>query len=192
MELAWGGPLFDRTGSARLTPLGQMLLPDAAHMVIEANALAMRAEEAARGKFGRLDIGFGLSAMEVAPQIVATYRARHSGVIISLNDFASAEQVDRLLSGRLDVGFVRLPVPDGLDVQPLLEEQLALAGPLGWAGSSDQQDSLNTHGFVMLAQHRGPGLAEQISRWCGASGFVPRVTQIADDIQTVLALVAAG
>ena len=192
LELAWGGALFDRSGASRLTSFGEGLLANATRTIKEADALGARARDAALGECGRLDIGFGLSTIDVAPRIVAKYRARYPRVAVSLNDYASAEQADRLLSGRLDVGFVRFPVPDGLASRPLLQERLALACPLDWAGLNGHAEALNARGFVVLAKHRGPGLAEQISRWCASAGFAPRVVQTADDIQTVLALVAAG
>ena len=57
---------------------------------------------------------------------------------------------------------------------------------------SDRLDDLNAIGFVALAARRGPGLDAQVTAWCAAAGFRPRVVQLADDILTVHAVVAAG
>jgi DNA-binding transcriptional LysR family regulator len=53
-------------------------------------------------------------------------------------------------------------------------------------------NKLNALGIVALSRGIGPGLAAQIDRWCANRSFIPRVIQRADDIQSVLAAVAAG
>ncbi|TDD65806.1 LysR family substrate-binding domain-containing protein, partial [Actinomadura rubrisoli] len=46
--------------------------------------------------------------------------------------------------------------------------------------------------FVRLARVKGPGLADQVERFRDAAGITGPVVQEAHDLQTVLALVAAG
>ncbi|WP_249362273.1 LysR substrate-binding domain-containing protein, partial [Burkholderia sp. 4M9327G5] len=53
-------------------------------------------------------------------------------------------------------------------------------------------DTLNEIGFIALQRARGQGLAAQVDRWCVERRFVPHVTQQAEDVQSVLASVAAG
>ena len=53
-------------------------------------------------------------------------------------------------------------------------------------------NKLNALGIVALSRGIEPGLAAQIDRWCANRSFIPRVIQRADDIQSVLAAVAAG
>ncbi|KAF0815222.1 Hca operon transcriptional activator HcaR [Andreprevotia sp. IGB-42] len=195
LEAELGARLFERgRHGAVLTPFGEQLLPDALQLVGNADTVLARVRQASQGERGRLDIGFGLSTLALAPQCIATFRQQCPDVVITLNDLSSAEQTRRLLAGQLDLGFVRLPASAGLATLPLLDEQLALAVP---AASPHGQlpaelASLNASGFVALNRQRGPGLAAQIELWCGASAFTPRIIQHADDIQTVLAVVAAG
>ena len=196
LEAKIGVPLFrrDRTGTA-LTPSGKSLLPDAIRIVADANAWLVRAQNVAKGIEGHLEIGFGLSTIEVAPRVVARFRRAYPAAVVSLNDFSSAEQLNRLENGRLNLGFVRLPVLSSALLSCLLgSDRLALATLPGdtTAPSLASLETWNSLGFVMLNRQRGPGLRAQIDDWCRASGFRPNITQIADDIQTVLALVAAG
>jgi DNA-binding transcriptional LysR family regulator len=196
LEAAIGARLFerDRAGVA-LTSNGQALLTDAIRITREAEAWVTRARNLAEGIEGRLDIGFGLSSVDIAPRLVAAFRRRHPAIAVTLNDFSSAEQITRLRDGRLDLGFVRLPAASpAIASRPVASDRLALAySPEAIDGRLPTDlDACNAVGFVMLARERGPGLRAQIDRWCDATGVELRITQIADDIQTILALVVAG
>lgn len=195
LEDSLGGRLFERgRHGAELTAFGAGFLPDAQTLVRDADEIHARAREASSGTRGYLRVGLGLSTLTLAPQLIAEFRRRHPNVSVTLNDLSSAEQSRRLLAGKLDVGFMRLPADAGLEAFPVLDEALALAIPrhARWKRIPADLNELNELGFVGVGRGRGPGLAAQIDRWCGLRGFVPRVTQEADDIQTVLAAVAAG
>ncbi|SIO04778.1 LysR family transcriptional regulator [Paraburkholderia phenazinium] len=195
LEDSLGARLFERgRHGAELTTFGAGFLPDAQSLVRDADEVLARARESSSGTRGYLRVGLGLSTLTLAPQLIAEFRRQYPKVNVTLNDLSSAEQGRRLLAGKLDVGFLRLPADSGLDAFPVLDEALALAVPqhARWKRIPANLDELNEQGFIGLARGRGPGLAAQIDRWCSEHGFVPRVTQQADDIQTVLAAVAAG
>ena len=195
LEDSLGARLFERgRHGAELTTFGAGFLPDAQSLVRDADEVLTRARESSSGTRGYLRVGLGLSTLTLAPQLIAEFRRQYPKVNVTLNDLSSAEQGRRLLAGKLDVGFLRLPADSGLDAFPVLDEALALAVPqhARWKRIPANLDELNEQGFIGLARGRGPGLAAQIDRWCSEHGFVPRVTQQADDIQTVLAAVAAG
>jgi DNA-binding transcriptional LysR family regulator len=195
LEESLGARLFERgRHGAELTTFGAGFLADAQALVRDADEIHARAREASSGKRGFLRVGLGLSTLTLAPQLIAEFRRRHPNVSVTLNDLSSAEQSRRLLAGKLDVGFLRLPADAGLEAFPVLDEALALAVPqhARWKRTPANLNELNELGFIGLARGRGPGLAAQIDRWCGEHGFVPRVIQQVDDIQSVLAAVAAG
>jgi DNA-binding transcriptional LysR family regulator len=195
LEESLGARLFERgRHGAELTTFGTGFLPDAQALVRDADEIHARAREASSGKRGYLRVGLGLSTLTLAPQLIAEFRRLYPNVSVTLNDLSSAEQTRRLLAGRLDVGFLRLPADAGLSAFPVLDEALALAIPqhARWKRVPSNLNELNEPGFIGLARGRGPGLAAQIERWCGEHGFVPRVIQQTDDIQSVLAAVAAG
>lgn len=195
LESAAGGPLFDRgRHGAKLTPLGQLLHQEARALLRLSDDIDLKMRRANAGLTGSLDIGFGISTLVMAPQLIAGFRATTPDSQITLNDLPSREQHQRLLDGRLDIGFCRAPEKaDELSFMPVIEERLALVLPREMEiPSQDQLPALNRLGFVSLSPSRGPGLDSQIGRWCSTIGFHPRIVQYADDILTVHAVVAAG
>jgi DNA-binding transcriptional LysR family regulator len=220
LERRVGASLFVRgRQGARLTSAGEALLPDALELLARAEAFERRAGAVAAGADGTLTIGFGLSGIQVAPQAVALFRSRHPGVAVSLDDMSSAVQCERLLNGTLQAGFVRLPAPDGITVRQLRQDRLALAlqaktgerpsgksrrqiRPGRSSGRSEYPTErsrpaefaawLDGRPLVALRAQRGPGLTGQITRLYDELDCRPQLLQEADDLQTVLALVAAG
>jgi DNA-binding transcriptional LysR family regulator len=195
LEEELGGRLFERgRHGAELTPFGATFRADADGLVRDADDILARAREASSGKRGYLRVGFGLSMLTAAPQLIAGFRKRYPNVSVTLCDYSSSEQTRRILSGKLDVGFMRLPADAALETLPVLDEALGLAvhDSARWKRLPADLTELNEPGFIAQARGLGPGLARQIDHWCGQHAFVPRVIQQAGDIQTVLAAVAAG
>lgn len=195
LESTVGGPLFERgRHGAKLTPLGQLLHQEAHALLRLSDDIDLKMHRANAGLAGYLDIGFGITTLVLAPQLIAGFRATTPDSQITLNDLPSREQHRRLLGGRLDVGFCRAPErADELSFMPVIEERLALVLPRNMKlPSRNRLLALNRLGFVALSPSRGPGLDAQISRWCSLTGFKARIVQYADDILTVHAVVAAG
>jgi DNA-binding transcriptional LysR family regulator len=193
LERKVGSVLFTRgRHGARLTPAGELLLPDALDLLERSEAFDRRAAQVAVGDEGSLAIGFGLSGIDLAPRAVALFRSRWPGVSVSLDDMSSAVQCERLLAGSLQIGFVRLPVPAGLEHLRLRRDRLALAVRAEDDVPRDLGRWLDARPLVRLTPSRGPGLTAHINGVYAELGCHPQVLQEAADLQTVLALVAAG
>lgn len=188
------GALLFRRGrhGAELTSLGEFLLPQASLLVEDAGHWLSRAKRAIEGRAGTLKIGFGLSAIDLAPRLIGQFRNAYPDIAVTLNDYTSAKQVELLQARRLDIGFLRPPALPELAFRPLREDHLSIAVPKAAAGETLDLDLLNKLGLIFLSPDRGSALTGQIASWCAAIGFTPRVLQYADDIHTMLALVAAG
>ncbi|MCP2342670.1 LysR family transcriptional regulator [Actinomadura rupiterrae] len=195
LERRLGGRLFDRgRHGATLTDLGAALLPEAQELVERAEALELRMARLAAGHTGLLTLGFGLSSLQFAPRAVAAFRRRHPDVNVTLDDLPSQGQLDRLERGELDVGFVRMPVEARWGRHILHTDRLAVACT-GETPPDDPRhlaDWIAHRGLIRLVRSRGPGLFQQITRLCAALGLDPSPAQESRDLQTVLALVAAG
>lgn len=98
-----------------------------------------------------------------------------------------------LLEGQLHAGFVRMPVPDALEAQALMEESLVLAVPAGATEAfPDIASVLRQFPLLQINPKRGRGLAEQTALFLQINHLTADIVADADDIHTLLALVAGG
>ncbi|GGN20863.1 LysR family transcriptional regulator [Lentzea pudingi] len=109
--------LFDRSpkGTA-LTQAGSQLLADARPLLAQASALLRRV-----GVADTFTVGFmpGL----IVTSALRLLASRHPGLRIEVVRTTWEDQVEVIQDGRVDAGYVRLPVPmDGLRVVPLFTE----------------------------------------------------------------------
>lgn len=197
LEHQGGNVLFVRgRHGAALTSAGESLLGEARDLVGRADALERRMRRLAAGAEGLLTVGFGMSALDVAPRAVAAFRADHPHVDISLEDMSSTAQLEAIRTGQLSVGFVRLPAPANFSTKLLLSDRLALAIPAGNAPPKLNRQALaswlQVRPLIRLIPERGPGLAAQTQELFNDLGCTPGVLQQSADLLTVLALVAAG
>ncbi|MGW6008064.1 LysR family transcriptional regulator [Streptomyces sp. NPDC055210] len=118
----------DRHGVA-LTDAGRQLLADAGPLLASAHAVRRRVSAAARGS-RRLMIGFR-AGIPVIPAAHA-FEARHPDVVVDVQRIEWDDQAPMLLDGRIDVGYVRLPIDEtGLRVIPLYAEPRVAVLPVG-------------------------------------------------------------
>ncbi|MEU4652073.1 LysR family transcriptional regulator [Nocardia fluminea] len=130
LEHDLGAALFirDRHGVA-LTDAGRQLLADAGPLLASAHAVRRRVAVAARGS-QRLVVGFR-AGIPVIPAARA-FEAQHPDVVVDVQRMEWDDQAPMLLDGRVDVGYVRLPIDEtGLRLTPLYTEPLMVVLPAG-------------------------------------------------------------
>jgi DNA-binding transcriptional LysR family regulator len=122
-----GIELFARTSrDVALTSGGEQLLRDGRRLLAAARATQERARHAIGGP--ALTVGFMLG-VDVDPTL-RLFGERHPDVGLRLQRLRWWNQTEALLDGRVDVGFVRSPVPArGLGLLPLYTEPLTVALP---------------------------------------------------------------
>jgi DNA-binding transcriptional LysR family regulator len=130
LEQELGTPLLTRDShGVALTDAGRQLLTDAGPLLASAHAVRRRVTAAARGS-QRLMVGFRAGiAVTPAVQLFAT---RHPDVLVDMQRIEWDDQAPMLLDGRIDVGYVRLPLDEaGLRVAPLYTEPRVAVLPAG-------------------------------------------------------------
>lgn len=196
LEQALGSTLFNRgRHGAELTAIGAQLLTQASALVEHGKGFERHALALASGVAGRLKIGFGLSSFALAPSLVARFKQQVANVMVHLQDMPSAIQQEQLLSGQLQLGFMRRPDTPQLQEHRLLTDRLVLAVPTRMTtpdpAGFDLQQALASQPLLQMVGHRCPGLSQQIAGFLGANRLTGMI-QEAEDIQTLVALVAAG
>jgi len=200
LENELGVNLFIRgRHGAQLTHAGMQLVDKAHEAIAGVREFRQLALNVARGKTGNLAIGFGLSGIKVAPELVAHFRRSWPEINVSLEDMPSAVQINALLTGRLQLAFMRLPVEPPLTGIALKAESLVLAVPqkekaliIDQLNASSHYQAFAELPLLQLSADRGPGLNRQIARFLRFNQVEPQIVQQANDIQTLIAMVAAG
>jgi len=197
LEDAVGGKLFERgKQGSKLTTFGERFLPRAKELVTAFDRLLAEARQEAEGHGGRLRIGSGSYTLDLVPRLIVKLRNQEPRIEVSLRDLSTAEQLDGLQKGQLDLGFTRLPLPAAardLTMQPLMSGQLALVLPKqGFPARPVALADCRNQSFVILSRERSRGLYEMTLKLCAEHGFHPRIVQEVSELTTAMALVRAG
>lgn len=186
------------TRRVELSPAGVLFLEVAKSMLQQADAGIRAAQRAAEGEIGRLRVGFGGSVTYgLMPRITRAFKAMHPDVNLELfSEMVTRTQVEDLLGGRLDVGFLRPPVSGhNLVVEVIRTEQLVLAVfdqhprahheivDLGWFSNDP---------FVSYPGSSGASVYASMVTACNNAGFSPQIVQEATETHTLVSFVAAG
>lgn len=124
------------------------------------------------------------------------FRARFPLVNLTLRESTTDAQMQDLVAGRIDVGFLLPPVTDpSLSSAPILREPLIAAlpdsHPLARRPGKLTLAKLKDAPFILFPRPMAPGMYDDILSFCRSAGFSPRVEQEAVQMQTIVSLVSA-
>lgn len=196
LEEGIGGRLFERTtGRVSLTAAGEALRDRSRTLMNDATAWESFARQAVRGELGSLRIGFGIATLgDLLPRAVIAFRKAFPNVMLEMHDLASQAQMEGLLDGSIDLGFVRLPVTAlGLQLTPILEEELLIAVARSrFTKAHIALKDLQHEPFVLISNSTSKTFRQHTISVCAAAGFTPTIIQEVSELFTVLNLVRAG
>lgn len=194
LEEELGGELLSRgRHGARLTAMGDTFLTKARLLLADADELVKSSRLIAKGEAGRLRIGFGFHTLDLVSRAIVRLRKAQPLVVVTLRDMSTSEQIDDLLAGRIDMGFIRSSKVPGLKMQQLLTDRLILAVGEGMVFPKDfGLGDLRDQPFVFISREKSPTLHRHALDLCARYGFHPRIVQEVPEITTVLGLVRAG
>ncbi|MGJ5816322.1 LysR family transcriptional regulator [Paludibaculum fermentans] len=136
LEEGLGGALFERLNRrVELTPLGEAILGKAQALLEDAAALPECFERARKGMHGPLRVG---AIPTILPYyltpLLKGFTERYQDVELHVREGTTAELVELVLEGQMDVAVVSLPVEGaGLVMKELFRDPLYLAVPEGHA-----------------------------------------------------------
>jgi len=199
LESALGAPLFVRTNrSVALTPAGAAFLVTARSTLRALDEGVAQTRRVAQGIEGHLTLTF-INIAPYAPLLRAlrAFRSAWPGVSFTMVEATTQEQVVALEQGRADIGFMRTPGTSTphLRMAALSSEPIVVALPAGHrleAAPTVALASLRDEAFVASPRTLGMGFHDQLIGLCQAAGFVPNIVQHGRQMQTLVALVAAG
>ena len=109
LEHVLGVKLLDRTSRAvKLTPAGRVFLLEARRILRLTESAALATRRIASGEAGTITLGSPPPAATASCRACCCKRASHApNIDVALKEMVSTEQVESLLTGRIDVGLLR-------------------------------------------------------------------------------------
>jgi DNA-binding transcriptional LysR family regulator len=198
LEEELGIRLFVRDSKhVRLTPAGAAFLTDVQVILERVN----RAQETARavdsGLRGRLDVGVtGSLIYRETPRIIAAFAAAMPGIEVTLREVGTSEQVEALLHGELQAGFINAAtVPPQLQAMALRSDRFVVClpaeHPLANAKSLKLAEIAHER-FVMFARDVAPANYDNVIAIFSRAGIHPRTAHAVRHWLTIVAMVANG
>ena len=102
--------LFNRAQSraSLTTPAGERFLEEARKLMVAADRAVDLARRTARGEIGELSIGMLiLGTGAFFPRAIRGFRELYPGIQLTLQEMMSLEQPEALMTGKIDIGFLR-------------------------------------------------------------------------------------
>ena len=199
LEEEVGVRLFERNRrKTTLTAAGAAFRDEAAAALSQLEQAIRRARLAANGKLGLLRIGFvSTVGSELVADIVRQFRELNPEVEFSLRNILTAEQVQMLETGSLDIGFLRLPIGahSALDVVTVHREPFVLVVPSSHKLAKRNRVRLREvagEDFVMYERTYAPGFHDLMFGILRDARIVPNVSETAVEIPMLISLVASG
>ncbi|WP_369922226.1 LysR family transcriptional regulator [Marinomonas polaris] len=193
-----GAQLFDRhSRGLTLTPAGKYFWEQAKQMLAKADMVIENTRRIAEEQKAVFSIGFVPSVFYgQLPSLVRDLRQQTNANIL-LHDLKTGEQIEALKTGKIDIGFGRLIIPDEQVEQTILFQEpllvaLHVGHPLLKKGEPTLEELAKMPMILYPAgQAATPTFADICTSLFTSRGLTTKVTQQVNDLQTALGLVAS-
>lgn len=198
LEHVLGVKLLDRTSRAvKLTPAGRVFLLEARRILRLTESAALATRRIASGEAGTIALGFtAASGYSFLPRLLLQRAARTPNIDVDLKEMVSTEQVESLLTGRIDVGLLRPPVTrNEFRTFKVASEGLVAALPFGDPRLSEASLTLkdfDRQPLIMYAPEGARYFRDMLGELCAHENVAPIAIQSLSQIHSMLALVRAG
>jgi DNA-binding transcriptional LysR family regulator len=200
LETYLGVTLFTRSTKKKveLTFAGQQFQKRALALIESFEQAERFAREAARGEVGDVRLGYIISAMTSGDvkRAIELSRAASPNILVSLQKMETLPQIKAIISGNLDIGFMRRldPYPAGIAAFDLPPQRFCLAmhrdHPLAKQKRINAA-ALAKQSFVAYELDSEIGFWRNITAVL-PSGSIPKIVQRAPDAMSLLTLVSAN
>ncbi len=195
-----GTPLFDRTKRAvQLTLAGEILAGEARKTIAQSEMALLAARQAGRGEVGRIAVGYVGSAAYTGmlTKVINKFRDDYPAVELQISEMEMLQQLNQISEGKLDIGFIRppVPLPIGIASVEVLQERLVLAIPSTHSLASRERVPLAAFNSDIFITPRHPpkvSFHKYTTQACQAAGFFPRLGPQGRDFVTITSMVSIG
>jgi DNA-binding transcriptional LysR family regulator len=199
LEEDLGTKLFIRTTrSVSLTEEGGRLLREAKSILARVETVENSFRSGSRSRTSRsLKVGaIDSAAAGLLPELLRDFRVEHPEIAVHLLEDKTIRLLPKLLSGALDLAFVRPPgvADERLEFQPLLSETAVIALPRKHALASRKTLSLLAiadQPMIVPDRRSRPHSHDLTMKLFDDANLTPQIVQVADEKQTIVSMVAA-
>lgn len=189
--------LFNRNSRlVTLTPAGSAFLVEARRIVQLTDSAAAIARSAAEGRSGILRLGFtAASGYSYVPRLLAHANEVLPDTHLLLREMVSGEQIEALITNRIDVALLRPPVrrPEFASYL-VLKERFVVCTPAKVPPEQRPRHLADFDGlpFIMYAPDAAKYFHDLLAGLFATAGAAPRHVQHVTQIHSILTLVGAG
>jgi DNA-binding transcriptional LysR family regulator len=189
--------LFHRNSrSVKLTAAGAAFLSEATRIVEMADSSIATARAAAEGQMGMVSLGFtAASGYSFLPRFIGHLQQRMPEVRLLLKEMVTGEQLEALISGRVDLGLLRPPVRrSDLTTMRVLQERFIVVSHASVSDSERPRRLSDFDGLpvIMYAPDKARYFHDLLTGLFASSRAEPRLVQHLAQIHSILMLVSAG
>ena len=193
LEQEWGITLLERGRSGvRVTSEGQRILPYVEELCREYEKLQMQVDEINGLQSGLIRIGtFSSAATHWLPNMIRKFRQQYPNIQyeILLGDYGEIEQW--VLEGRVDCGFLLLPVSPELEAEFLERDKLLAVLPVDHELAGCERfpaEALTRYPFILLQK----GGRTEVSQIFEEHGLPLEASYITVDDYAIMSMVEKG
>ena len=193
LESEWQVNLLERhKGGVRLTTDGARILPYAKSLCEEYDKLQVAVDEVRGLQSGLIRIAtFSSGASQWLPNIIKDFQEAYPNVAyeILLGDYTEIERW--ILEGRVDCGFIPLPVHESLETVLLERDQMMVVVPADHQFACEKSfptEALDAEPFMILEK----GAGAEVDAILRQRGVHPRVNFTTWDDYAIMAMVEKG
>ena len=180
----------------QLTEAGKVFLQEAYQLLVQLETAVALTQRIGRGQTGRLRIGFtSLVIYDLLPLILQEFHAQFQEVELVLRELTTSQQEQALRDSLIDVGFAHPPLEDDtLSYKCIHKQTLVVALPSTHSLAQQEQISVRSllnEPLIVFPRYLAPGLYDRIMSLFEQENCQPNITQLAIQMQTIIALVSA-
>lgn len=198
LEHQLGAILFHRTKrSVRISEVGIALLDEARRLLAQVDGLPHLVQRAKLEGSGYLRAGFVASAVFTKVRSLYTKLSYDiPGVLTLWQEMNSAEQIDALRTGKLDIAFVYLPTDvDDLELRTVAQDPIVVTVPERHRFAKRRKvklEELQNDDFVLPLRHLSPRFYDRVIAACHQASISPTILHQPRHMLSILSLVSMG
>lgn len=179
-----------------LTAAGEAFLAECRVLLTKASQAPQRARLIAAGQIGLVKLGYtAASAYEVLGSLLSQIKSAKPDVTVELREMVSAQQLEALRNGSIDLGLARPPFHlKGVESELLLQESLVAAvpenHPLGLRGTPLSTQELQDEELIMPSRTHARYFYDLVTKLLTVRE--ENIAHSASQVLTMVALAAAG